>query len=421
MMATVHKLTGRCCFRCGLPGHTDKTCENDPNPELGKAALERYKAWRPTGERPVAPPRNRFNDLRDWLRPLATFPMAIDPVHTTQSARGQPFSKRAMHDLEAVSGEYFVSEVAAIVEKLQQDFAEHSVDAGGGVGTNHDASSAMYRRLASALRNGEPADFSHLEELLVYTAERLRIRSRYIFALLMAGNDLEICSYARRLFLPRVNTDAGGAHVVKVLSVGGGPGPSHVAAVLLARFLRTVQPHYDEFNEQKDEVLSCIRTTRVDSVVYDLFADDWRPIIESIAGYFCGSKNCIRAAHCDLREPLESSVNNDLCEATLSADIIVFSFVLHENAMYIRVEACGQNGGNDVADAAAVSTKQDRVGGCFVGMLQTAKSGAIIICQDASHHLFPALLATAMEHGWRATMGHKIQFGPRCCCFMQKQ
>ncbi len=420
---TTQTLGGRCCFRCGLPGHTDKTCPNDPNPELGRAAWERYKAWRPTGARPVPAPRNRFEDLRDWLRPFATPGAAVDPVLETQTKKGQPFSKRAVLDLDAVSGDYFVREVASLVERLQHDFAAHA--AGGKratVGENQTAASAMYQRLAVALRSGEPADFTHLKELLVYTAERLRIRSRYMFALMMAGSALEICSHARRLFLPQAKGECGNTRVVKVLSVGGGPGPSHVAAVLLARFLASVQPRCQREEEQNEDATDRLWAPRVDTVVYDLYADDWRPIIESIAaGLTAGGEggghggNSIRTARCDLRENLDSLVNADMCEATLTADIIVFSFVLHENAAYLRVASSG-DGGGDMGH----SGSQDRVGGCLVGMLRTAKPGAIIICCDASHHLFPAVLATAKDHGWRVRMGKKVKMGPRSCCFMAK-
>jgi len=122
----------------------------------------------------------------------------------------------------------------------------------------------------------------------------------------------------------------------------------------------------------------------------------------------------VTAEFCNICELLTASCNAALARSVAEADLFVFQFVLHENASHLRV--------------VSNEKEEDRVGGCMVGILQDAKAGAIIICTDASNHLWPALLATGCDYGWTVASGPKVRVslgssftGPKWCCFLEKQ
>ena len=126
--------------------------------------------------------------------------------------------------------------------------------------------------------------------------------------------------------------------------------------------------------------------------------------------------------HCDLRLGLFDEDDNtttayattvveskaELLSSVRSADIIVFQFVLHENASFLVHKETGLFVG------ATESILSDR----------GAKEGTFLICTDSGHRLWPALKKTAALHGWEffgdAENDHKISLGPKSFVILEK-
>ena len=404
------------------------------------------------------PPRDHWTEYTRWLATNSSANI-VDPVALCEDSKGRAFSKRAAMDLNQASGEYFNRKVKSIIQHLEDTRSYCNADNKSKSKSSKDAAASMYHRLWEAVRHGSPANFTNQDELLVYTVDRLPGRCRYLYALLMAGGpELEICSRARRLFLPTTLEDRQQSPV-KVCSVGGGPGIDHIALSVLRSFLAEVQPRQENEETAVIPVVS-ITAREVETIVFDLYAEDWLPIIRVVTAEEAESQGQRRgegkteeaeeveekeveekekevvvveeeekekereehnqeqkkvtAEYCNICEPLTAPCNAALARSASEADLFVFQFVLHENASHLVVKE--------------KEVEENRVGGCMVGILQDAKAGAIIICTDASHHLWPALLATGCDYGWSVASGPKTRVslgsnftGPKWCCFLEKQ
>ena len=166
---------------------------------------------------------------------------------------------------------------------------------------------------------------------------------------------------------------AAASPAVNVCSLGGGPAFDHVALSIAAAFLVDVQP----VNALAGGGVASTRhqPPQINTAVYDLYADQWSSIIEVVldatqevvetsgsgwtttevvetSGFVTHPDNTVQNESCDIRSPLEAVCNTHLATTTLTADIFIFSFVLHENASFLRVED---------------GTPTGSVGGCLVG------------------------------------------------------
>lgn len=363
-----------CCFHCGLGGHTKALCPNDEDRELGGAAWARYKSWKPPhpAAHAAKPARDPWKGFADWFAGATSGAacgdsggrIVYDPVAHCREAKGTALSQRAARELRLASGAYFERAVSAIVQRLIGSYSSSFPD-----GASKGAEVRMYLRLAEALRRGSPADFSNHEELLVYAAGRLPMRCRYVFALLMADrDDLEVCGAARRLFLPSwpsASSRSSPRRAVKVCSVGGGPAFDHVAVTLLASFLADVQPR--EGREGREGVRApqtVAAARRVETTVFDLYAENWLPIMRAVTATSASAggtqahaegaeegaeegeedaegrtrgRGAVSAECCDIREPLSAPCNAALARSVIEADLFLFQFVLHENAAHLRL------------------------------------------------------------------------------------
>lgn len=80
-------------------------------------------------------------------------------------------------------------------------------------------------------------------------------------------------------------------------------------------------------------------------------------------------------------------------------DLFLMCYVLHENAAFL-IE------GNDLCE------------GCITDILLHAKSGAVVLCCDASNRLWPVMTRAAESRGWDVEMNPEKRVskgGPKSC------
>ena len=282
--------------------------------------------------------------------------------------------------LQNAAWDHFCAGMAVIEAEVAVDAATSSK---ASTCTEAAAEASMTRQLQKAVDSGQHADFTNPRELMAYTRSRIKTRVRYLHALLMV--DDPICAAARRLLLPSPTPTP-----TRVLSIGGGPGFDDVALRLLAGFLQT--GGCGTKDADLDITVPSIRT-----LVLDLFERDWAPAVAAVveatataqrAG-LVGRGEGSRLAHCDITLRLDSQcgANAVLGAECATADMFIFSFVLHENAVGLLRDVAVQTG---------------EIGGVLPGLLSTAKLGAVMLCLDAGHRLWPMVAMTGRSFGWRA-------------------
>jgi hypothetical protein len=264
-------------------------------------------------------------------------------------------TKQVQRDLAAAAKDHFdqgILHVAAELARGSATSAEEHEIAGG----------ALAAALRGALRDGVPPDFGNSAALTAYTQERLQARCRYLYTLLLCED--EICSAARQLLLPKLaplQTSAPRQSAVaeqhkplSVLSIGGGPAFDHVALRLLSSFLASLQC--------RDARTSAGHPVETSTVVLDLNEAEWSAAAKAVAEATDSATDALfertgveqlRLARCDVRLALDDDANTAMASLAPTADIFVFSFVLHENAAGLL-----QNGG---------AVDPPRIGGCLTG------------------------------------------------------
>ena len=181
-----------------------------------------------------------------------------------------------------------------------------------------------------------------------------------------------------------------------------GPGFDHVSALFLASFLSS-------FNNSLHSPHS-YPPAPVFTEVRDLFAADWKPLLDSITAAVGGMKGASEASRtanvqCDLRHPSSHPSNGG--EALDTFDLFVFSFVLHENHAML-------NTGGKLNSTCLVRE-----------VLETAKLGCFVACTDAGNTMWPCLEEAAEENGWRVREGGgfqpwKVKMGPKSFVVMER-
>ena len=228
-------------------------------------------------------------------------------------------------------------------------------------------------KLSSAVVAGKPADFACVASNEVYTLNRIKPRCRQLHHLIMHDNPFS--RRVRAYLLPSVGIDNEIQTAVRVVSLGGGPAFDHIAISLAQRFLLDVLRRPDH---------SRVVARPISSQVFDLFADEWKPIVEAVQTCLQDCPGDVSLHRADLRKCLDESGNDDLRLAIEKADLIVAMFVLHENRSTIL------QGGPD----------EQRINGALKSIFERAQIGTMLICCDSANTLYPAMRAKALHSGW---------------------
>jgi hypothetical protein len=347
------------CYCCGQCGHVRLDCPNPENPSAVAALKEfrtarkqrRNEQRRHSAKQPKQ--RESARIARDWLAGRGPDQCKSDPVALVVSHG----TKQLQRDLAAAAKEHFDRGITHVAAELARGSASSAEEHGG-------AGGALATALRGALREGIPPDFGDAAALTAYTRERLEARCRYLYTLLLCED--EICTAARQqLLLPTPSTGASVANQrrpLSVLSIGGGPAFDHVALRLLASFLASVPPG--------DVGQSTTCPVEVCTAVLDLNETEWSAAAKAVAAamgsatdltlFGCTSAEQLHLGRCDVRLALNDTVNAEMASLAPTADIFVFSFVLHENAAGLLE----QNGAYDWAsDSSTLKKEPDQKAG----------------------------------------------------------
>ena len=176
-----------------------------------------------------------------------------------------------------------------------------------------------------------------------------------------------ISNRVRALLVDRLNT-VGEKRDFSIVSIGGGPGYDHVALWAVLLFIRSMN-----HNNSMEDV-------RLRTRVFDLYKE-WEPIISEVDKAVMNTSASLETSEiggnvstlmssdllslhlCDIRLDLCADINAELCEAIDNVDIIVFQFVMHENASIILSE--------------------DEIKGATLDILKKSRLGTIMICTDS--------------------------------------
>jgi len=228
------------------------------------------------------------------------------------------------------------------------------------------------RKLSSAVVAGKPADFSSISGNKIYTLNRIKPRCRQLHHLIMHDNPFS--QRVRAYLLPSVGIEYEIKTAVRIISLGGGPAFDHIAISLVQRFL------LDILRPNRCRMARPIISTQV----FDLFADEWRPIVEAVRTCLQDFPGGVTVHHADLRQGFDKGGNDDLRLAIETADLIVAMFVLHENR-----ETILQGGPNG-----------QRITGALKSIFERAQIGTMLICCDSANTMYPAMRAKALHSGW---------------------
>mmetsp|Transcript_37119 Transcript_37119/g.116790 ORF Transcript_37119/g.116790 Transcript_37119/m.116790 type:complete len:358 (-) Transcript_37119:597-1670(-) len=340
----------RTCFNCGAVTHQASDCGAEPS-EAGRTAWAQYRSY--ASRKPATPAARDYRLVvarNVAAAPPPEGPLCHDPV-AVMAARG---TERAVHDVVSASRATFHNIMVQVKSSLARATCH-------GAAVHAGAGDALKRSLNQAVRDGAPADFSDPDAIVCYANDRVAPRCRYLYNLLM--DPAELCGGVRRMLLPgREAVPAGGGELrrCEVVSIGGGPGFDHLTLLSLATFLREVQPPPPPGLDYAE--------VAVTTSVYDLFAPDWEPVVGALdsACRAAGLLGEMSNDACDVRERLSHESNDRLRAQAGTADLFIFSFVLHENATSLTTEGGGLSEG------------------CLLpGLLEAAKPGAYIVCTDS--------------------------------------
>jgi Zinc knuckle len=262
--------------------------------------------------------------------------------------------------------------------------------------------------LHQAVKDGTPADFSNSKALRTYTIERWIPRCRQLFYILM-DHPPNIISQSIRMNLWKSFFLSSNVASLQICSLGGGPGLDHIAFCLAVGYLQ----HFQRQQQIYPKHHSVSIRTQVMDLWYDAWksvAEEWNEALRKVITLSPFTEMTLHPA--DLRLSFDATINQSLASAIENADIIVAQYVLHENATYFMSER-GENYNEpeDTTDNKTLCTKTS-----LVNILQCAKIGAIMVCTDSIHTLWPIIQSEASDLGWisqsNADQEHPILMGP---------
>mmetsp|Transcript_681 Transcript_681/g.936 ORF Transcript_681/g.936 Transcript_681/m.936 type:complete len:434 (-) Transcript_681:79-1380(-) len=417
--ATSDTACKRKCFNCGVQGHQIADCPwEGEQTNSGKIAFReylieieerrhQYSTKKPKQKRGKM---NNYNKLRQWLRKNYHDGEIFDPISTITHGHSRKYDvlKNMHHSYREM---FYV-----IMERTRERFNDLN---GIATQTKKSEHNEIWQEpLNQAVKIGKPADFSQAQSNRVYADNKLIPRTRYLHYLMM--DKQPICDKLRETLLPvemdRVKCDED--NEVNVCSIGGGPGYDHMAVVLVVWYLYEMQRLRNHVS------LRTIRPKHVKTDIFDLFHDEWRPIVSDLDKCFKQNighclddrdkswwlNNEVKIHFGDVRNKLETTemtANDDghVLLSLRSVDLIVFQFVLHENSYFLL-------------------DKTGNICGLVDSALKYAKKGALMLCTDSTNTLWPALEKTAALYGWRYNSSgseeHKIAFGPKSFVVLER-
>jgi len=248
--------------------------------------------------------------------------------------------------------------------------------------------------------------------------------------------------------------------VVRVCSVGDGPGYDHIALTIVSHFMHQVHcpTIFDGGGDGGGGGGPSLRPTPIITQAFDLFDRDWDPVKKTLDRCYSlalsntlvtspndddddiceggrtetpidrpsspqnDSINTVPAGgrttlhHCDIRLSLDDPANVRLKNALPHADVLTFQYVLHENAAVLLSDTRrgsatvdpgtgngdrdGNGGGDDEDERGDVDGDGDDIQEVVGDVLRRARVGTFLICTDSNNFVWPALKATAARHGW---------------------
>eukprot|EP00986_Skeletonema_menzelii_P001776 scaffold488_cov142-Skeletonema_menzelii.AAC.15 len=366
----------RLCFQCGGLGHKMCYCtssERVKNDE-GKESVKRFNDNRKRNHnhfekvvrwmaksKSQEPSERTVVDPLLWLRSQA--PTSIDGNCVTQ--RSLDMHRAKYNDLDKAQRTLFGGTIAQLKARLTERL---------NVSPEDEGASQWHKQLTRAVELGQPAEFSSNnsdeQSIKVYAVEKLQPRCRQLHHLIFHDNSF--CAKIRKKLLPSAKESL----TTNCISIGGGPGFDHVSFCIAAKFLHDIQP-------QRSELLP----NRIKTEVYDLYSDDWKPVMEALGECF-EDRDHLTMHHVDLRLDLADEAHAQLRSSLHTVDIICLQFVLHENSSFLVKEV----------EIEGVYRKQ--INGVMRDILTMAPAGTIMIITDSANTLFPYLKDAANEHGW---------------------
>ena len=233
-----------------------------------------------------------------------------------------------------------------------------------------EAHRVLSQKLTGALVDGETVCFEDEGALSAYTLKRLRPRCRALFEVLLAENSSEVLSCLLRNCQAAMQQ----GRELRVASLGGGP------AFDLVALLATMEA-LSEAASQEPAVKSlegCYLPSRcgVRCTVLDL-APAWAAAVSSVAEVSSEIWSQQEPQFVELLAPVDLRCPDspEILHVVRQADVVIASYVLHENEATILSE--------------------DGLQGAFPQIFHDVQVGVPLIFLDATHRLWPVLLKTA--------------------------
>lgn len=268
-------------------------------------------------------------------------------------------SKRCRRRFLQVARTHFDSLILQIAQRVQEKLPD----------VDKYAHQELSKKLTTSLVDGETVLFEDPGALGEYTLKRLRPRCRALLEVLLAEN----CTSFFETLIKRVETACEEDRDLCVASLGGGPGFDAIA--LLASLAAVKEASQQEPSATNATSQNCELGCRCK--IFDL-APAWSSALSAVSEaaveIFPWQKELIQLiAPVDLRD----STNPELLEDVGKADMIIAAYVLHENEAFLL------EGGI--------------LGGILPEVFKAAPIGIPMIFLDATHRLWPALVATARK------------------------
>ena len=233
------------------------------------------------------------------------------------------------------------------------------------------AHNELSQKLTGALVDGKTVCFEDEGALGAYALKRLRARSRAVFEVLLAEDSGEIL----HCLLRRCAAATQECRQLRIASLGGGPAFDVVGLLATLESLAEAMSEEPAVNSEGfnrcDDLLCSIRCTVLD------LAPAWGSAVAAVAEVSSKIWPRQETEFVELIAPvdLRSSDCWEIIDTVCRADIVIASYVLHEN------------------EAAILS--QNRLQGAFPQIFQHLPVGTPMIFLDATHRLWPVLVETA--------------------------
>lgn len=369
------------CFQCGGLGHKTCYCKSS-SAEINNEGRESFKRYKDNRKKN----HDHFGKVLRWMtesKRLDSDDEPIDPLVWLKSQAptdidGRCVTQRSLdlrrskyNDLDKAQRTLFGGAIAQLKLSLSNRLNVSSED---------QLASQWHKKLTRAVQLGQPAEFSSTNKeehcIEVYAVEKLQPRCRQLHHLIFHDNSFS--AKIRSRLLPSANNKAQSS--TNCISLGGGPGFDHISFCIAAMFLHDIQPNR-----------SNLQPNRIKTEVYDLYNDDWEPVMSTLRQCFDkdDEKESLTMHHVDLRLDLDDKSHEQLRTSLQTVDIICAQFVLHENASFIA------------QDVEIEGRQQKQIVGVMRGIFRCSPLNTIMIITDSANTLFPYLKDCAREHGWK--------------------